>query len=65
MTCSRLITGNVRSKANPEGLLTQDAGEYLRCFQIQHEKLEELYREDEQVWISWIENLRAEQEEMK
>jgi len=51
----------VRSKANPEGLLTQDAGEYFRCFKIQHEKLEELYRKDEQVWTSWIENLLAEQ----
>ena len=44
------VKENAHSRDNPNGLLTKDVALYQACLNLEHEKLEVLYRGDETAW---------------
>ena len=44
------ISRCVKTRANPDGLLTQSEQEYLSCLELGHRKLEDLFRQDDAYW---------------
>ena len=53
------IKDNVKSDANPEGLLLSKYEKYMQCLETKHEELEKVYRSDEANWIQHLENVKS------
>lgn len=44
------IKSNLKTDANPHGVLVQREKDYLKSVSVQHRELENLFREDEAYW---------------
>ena len=44
------ITDNLKSEANPEGLLTGGRNSYLNCLKLKYRELEDLFQQDDAFW---------------
>ena len=59
------IKANLYSNENQDGLLTRGEEKYLSCLQIEYQRLENLYREDEAQWAENLETVKAQSERLK
>ena len=48
------IKDNIKSDANPEGLLLSKEEKYMQCLETKHEELEKVYRSDEKTWTKHL-----------
>ena len=62
---ANLVKTNVKSDANPNGLLVQQEKEYLNCLEVQHQAFEMLLRKDDQHWTDKVAKSKTKSDKLK
>ena len=58
------IKANMLNAFNPDGFLLQGENDYLNCLKLQHIRLEELFKRDDDHWNRHVEDARKDAEKV-
>ena len=65
LAISQKISANIKSEEKPEGLLTRNAQDYLKCLKFGHGELELLFREDDAYWNRSLVSAKIESQKLQ